>query len=166
MYCMSDFFIKKNTDEWGNDDVLTSDPTTCNFSIYFVIPKKCLLAEDHLSNLQKGSINGPNGTWAIPHLRETASATSRSAMQTFMAALHSGETIRTNCSRVQQSRPGTIIYEPNHLWVPYARTKQQLSACKLPQSKHTHVLSKVRSTKKWISYIIQNFWLVKSISND
>lgn len=42
-------------------------------------------------------------------------------MQAFVDALHSEETIRTNCSQVQQSRPGTIIYEPNHLWVPYTQ---------------------------------------------
>lgn len=70
-----------------------------------------------------------NHTWVKLH-GVTAPATSRIAMQTFMAAVHSEETIRTNCSRVQQSRPGTIIYEANHLWVPCARTKHRVSACK------------------------------------
>lgn len=45
----------------------------------------------------------------------TASATSCNAMQTFMANIHSEETIRTNCFQEQQSRPGIIIYGPDHL---------------------------------------------------
>lgn len=138
------FFIKKNIKARGAARfLLLSDAYHLQFSksddlyVYIVmptVPMKCLPADSHLSNHQNGSINEPNGTWAIPHQSETASATSCIATQTSMAALHSEETIRTNCSRVQQSRPGTIIYEPNHLWVSYARTKHQLSACKLSQS--------------------------------
>lgn len=109
--------------------------------VYIVIPTvimKCLPADVHLSNLQKSSINEPHEqyhTWVkLPQLLP--------AMQTFMAALHSGETIRTNCSRVQQSRPGTIIYEANHLWVPYERTKHWPLACRISQSN-------AQALKKW-----------------
>lgn len=38
-----------------------------------------------------------------------------------MAADYSKEAIRTNCSQVQQSRRGTAVYEPDHLWVPYVQ---------------------------------------------
>lgn len=35
--------------------------------------------------------------------------------------VHLKEAIRTNCCWVQQSGPGTTVYNPKHLWVPNAR---------------------------------------------
>ena len=105
-------------------------------NMYIVVPAvimKFLPVEVHRSHLQHSSVNEPNGIWAILHLSETvqgvtASATSCNAMQTFMTPIHLEETIRTNCFQVQQSRPGAIIYEPDHLRVVYARTRHRLSA--------------------------------------
>lgn len=79
----------------------------------------------------------PNGTWAIlewncmgwllqqpPILQSTS----------LCAVLYSEETIRTNCSWVQQSKPGALIYEPNHLWVTHPRTNERSSASNLSHS--------------------------------
>lgn len=150
------FSLRKTLRREGQRDYSTLVPTELQFSksdelyLYIVMPTvtmKCLPADVHLSNLQNGSINEPNGTWAIPHLSETASAISRIAMQTFMAALHSEETTRTNCSRVQQSRPGTIIYEPNHLWVPYMQGQSTDCLHANSQRSNTRVLNKLRNKK-------------------
>lgn len=103
-------------------------PLKTSFLIFGMAPLMSLMAYERYH------------TWVKPH-RVTAPATSRNPMQTFMAAIHSEETIRTNCSQVQQSRPGMIIYELDHLWVPYGRTKHRLSAFK-----HSHPSFKEQCT--------------------
>lgn len=106
-----------------------------------------------------------NHTWVKLH-GVTAPATSRIAMQTFMAAVHSEETIRTNCPRVQQSRPGTVIYEPNHLWVPCTRTKHRVSTCKLSYSSPTEQHSCSEDTETEISSFILMFHLISNYYKD
>lgn len=170
MFALS--FKKKTLRHEGQQKCSVCLPFPRNFSqsdelyVYIVMPTvtmKCLAADVHLSNLQNGSINEPNGIWAIPHLSETARGDCFSNFphrnaRTFMAVLHSEETIRTNCSRVQQSRPDAIVYEPNHLWVPYARTKHRLSQGNtqpLKTWRHKHAFSSV-DISILVSYVQSN----------
>lgn len=79
------------------------------------------------------------------------------------AALHSEETIRTNCSRVQQSKPHALIYEANHLRAAPSKDKtwtvcaQNSQRCGCMQGFYPH--NSVCSNKlRWKFCVASFFW--------
>lgn len=88
------------------------------------------------------------------------------AVRALVDAPHSEETNRTNCSRVQQSRPGTIIYEPYHLWVPYTQGQKHAICMQTVTRQRSRSFSSVHITRSfvvvlWFSFSFRKFHFCK-----